>query len=101
VARDSVEAWLTRELKASWPENSTTSADCPVIWANPIARPPTARAATGSSSHGCLATTWADRRARSVIAKVTRAAANASTMAQPNSAAVNVENAGSEIGLST
>ena len=91
---------LIRELKASWPENSTVSAGCPVIWANPIARPPTARAAAGSSSHGCLATTPADRRARSVIAKVARAAANASTMAQPNSAAVRVENAGRVKGLS-
>ena len=71
-----------------------------MIWANPIARPPTARAAAGSSSHGCLATTWADLRAPSTIATVATAAANASTMAQPNSAAVRVEKAGSEKGLS-
>jgi len=71
-----------------------------VIWANAIARPPTASAATGSSSHGCRATTWADLRAPSTMATVIAAAANASTMAQPNSAAVRVENAGSENALS-
>jgi hypothetical protein len=92
---------LIRELKASWPENSTRSAGCPVIWANAIARPPTARAPAGSSSHGCLATTRADLRAPSVIAKVTAAAASASTMAQLKSATVRVENTGSEKGLST
>ena len=60
----------------------------------------TARALTGISSHGCLAVTVADLRAPSMIANVARAAANASTIAQPNSAAVRVENAGSENGLS-
>ncbi len=39
VDRDRVGPCLITVLKASCPENRTTSADWSVIWANPIARP--------------------------------------------------------------
>ena len=88
VDRARVGPCLIRDAKASWPENKTVSAGWWVIWANAMARPPTVRAAAGRSSHGCLATVWAEALAPLMITTVTRATVKASAMAQPNSATV-------------
>src|SRR5437763_8333958 len=97
---DQVAAPETSPGRASWPEYRTSLTLLPVVSAKAIARPETARPATGSSRNGRVVTMWTTIRASRKMAKLTIATAAPSGMVQPKSAMSGRANEGSARGPS-